>query len=554
MKKYSETKMVIIGFGFLMGYLFDCMKEFVSEEYISTNIIAITADRETINEKRRKYPFKILLDDNISALRELKPDIILFAPPPNVAKGIIETELLIYFNECSIKPDIYAFPPSPGGEYYRDILGDDVFVCNILPNMVNEIGGMPLKGKEGYSTITYPDRTQFDKMKKRRLRDFLKPLGGTIEVKTDEIMDVLAAYVMIDLWPHRIINAARLLEFKHHKDAINSGRLEEYIYEVSASVIDFLIDSGLNIEKAKRIVRERNKLIFHLIIESDEMELTADMNSHSTRGGVFEKGIRLHEILIDGCSFDFLKRKVNSMPKVIKTCLRLISAHGKNLAGKHKVKIHPGIHAMVFGLYVRKLKNMLGDEADPIIESMVNLYGNQRGARMRQRAGLAGFDGSMETYMSFGEWTSDEGTMDIRIAEKGIPAVTRVYKCPWHAEWEKFGFVSEGEYYCRFVDKALVKGFNELLELGVNSIQTRGDEYCEFVWNGANMDGIRKLEEVNRIMPWEYHIAHLIKCIELSNEDGIEILDSIFNDIKVIYDVDLSMIEEEYRDCDFSSV
>jgi hypothetical protein len=554
MKIYSETKIAIIGFGFLMGYLFDCLKEFIGEDNISTNIIAVTADMETINLKRSKYPFKILLHDNLSALRDLKPDIILFAPPPSAAKGIIETELLTYYRECSIKPDVYAFPPSPGGKYYQDVLGDDVFVCNVLPNMVKEIGGQPLNGSEGYSTLTYPDRTQFGEMKKRRLEDFLRPLGGIIEVKPDEIMDVLAAYVMIDLWPHRILKAAGILGFEYHDEVKNSSKFEQYVNEVSVSTIDYLITSGLDAEKAERIVRERNKLLFHLTYESDEEFLVADMLSHSTKGGVFEKGLKLHEIIIDDGSIDFLSGKNNSLKTVINSSLMLLSEHGKNLAGKTQRKIHPGIHAMIFGLYVRKLKDMHGDESDAILESTVKLDGKQRGNRMRQRANAKGLDGSMESYLSLGEWKADEGSMDIRTIKQGNPAVTRVYKCPWCTEWERFGFVSEGEYYCRFVDKALVKGFNDTLDLGVNSIQTKGDEYCEFIWNEANMDGLIKVDEASRIMPWDYHIAHLMKCIESSTEEGKEILDSIFYDIKVIYDVDLDAIQEEYRDCDFSSV
>jgi hypothetical protein len=35
----------------------------------------------------------VILNDNVKALKELEPDIIFFAPPPDVAPKIIQSEL-----------------------------------------------------------------------------------------------------------------------------------------------------------------------------------------------------------------------------------------------------------------------------------------------------------------------------------------------------------------------------------------------------------------------------------------------------------------------------
>ena len=555
MKSYKDTKIAIMGFGFLMGYIYDCYANFLGKENLKTNIIAITADQNTIEEKRRKYPFEISLKDNLGALRKIEPDIILFAPPPSVAPQIIDNELKQYFKECKEKPDIYAFPPTPPGKYYLDVLGDDIFVCNILPNMVKEIGGVSLKGREGYSTVTYPEGLVEDPERVKRLDDFLRPLGTTVAVQPDKIMDVLAAYVMIDLWPHRIIKSAEYLEMDRHMDFLEKSEVAKTIIkEISSGILEYLEDKGFDPVEAEQIVFKRNRLVFHLIADTEKEILLKDMASHATTGGVFEKGVRLHEIFLDHSIEDLLDGKDTDIRLLTKSMLELISEHGRRLSESDiSRELHPGIHAMLFGLYVRELKKRSNADYSDLVKETVIKYGNQRGRRMRIRSDRAGFTGNMNDYMAFGEWKAEKGSMDIREVRRDTPAVTRVHKCPWCTEWKKYGFMEEGLHYCRYVDKALVEGFNSSLELGLKTIKPEGYDYCEFEWNEASLDEIQEVDEKNRIMPWDFHIAHLFNCIiELLPEDK-EIHKKLAEDIKGIYGVDLFRIREKYKGFDFNS-
>ncbi|QTQ13362.1 L-2-amino-thiazoline-4-carboxylic acid hydrolase [Treponema parvum] len=194
-------------------------------------------------------------------------------------------------------------------------------------------------------------------------------------------------------------------------------------------------------------------------------------------------------------------------------------------------------HAFIYGVIAEEtLKNDARNE-EALIKGIIT-YGNQRGARMAQLAVMNGKELSMKNYLAFGEWAPAAGEMDVRIAESSPDAVWNVYKCPWNAEWKEKNMLKMGELYCKYVDAALVKGFNNDLELGLDTNQSKGDEFCYFKWNGADMTEENKKDNVDiqkklgdtRIRLWEYHCGHIYKTLKetLTNEIGTEKTDDIF--------------------------
>ena len=205
MKSYEQTKFTIIGFGFLMGYIAPCYTQFFSPEALKEHVVAVTADETSLERKRAQYPFEILLNDNEKALNTMQPDIILFAPPPSVAPELAESVLKPYFERCRKEerqmPDLYVFPPSPQGDFYLDLLGEDIHVCNILPNMMSEINGVSLNGAEGNTHVTIPARAPWPEENKARLEQIFAPFGGVVYVAAEHVLDMLAALCVIEIVP-----------------------------------------------------------------------------------------------------------------------------------------------------------------------------------------------------------------------------------------------------------------------------------------------------------------------------------------------------------------
>lgn len=136
MKADKDIKIVIIGMGFLMEYIMPGYSSLLGEN-VKTNVVATTVDEKDIERKRRELPFRVELGNNAKVLREVEPDIILFAPQPFFAGAIAESDLKPYFQELRDAgkplPDLYCFPPNPAGKFYLDTVGPDIHVCNILP-------------------------------------------------------------------------------------------------------------------------------------------------------------------------------------------------------------------------------------------------------------------------------------------------------------------------------------------------------------------------------------------------------------------------------------
>lgn len=186
-------------------------------------------------------------------------------------------------------------------------------------------------------------------------------------------------------------------------------------------------------------------------------------------------------------------------------------------------------HAFIYGVIAEETLKMSEGLRGPLVKGIIT-YGNQRGARMAQLAKMYGEETSMKNYLAFGEWSPAPGEMDVRIPQKTPSSIWNVHKCPWNAEWKEDNMLKMGEIYCKYVDAALVKGFNKNLDLGLDTNQSKGDEFCYFKWNGADMTDensksnaeIQKKVGNDRIRSWEYHCAHIYKTLRVALEQEMD--------------------------------
>lgn len=127
MRDLSDLKIGIIGMGRLMETIRPCYAALLeTPERLRANVVATTLDEKDLEDKNRRLGFKVQLGDNPGMLRKLRPDLILFAPPPKAALGLAEEVLAPYAGYCEEKgldmPTVFAFPPSPGPKEYSSIL------------------------------------------------------------------------------------------------------------------------------------------------------------------------------------------------------------------------------------------------------------------------------------------------------------------------------------------------------------------------------------------------------------------------------------------------
>ena len=166
-------------------------------------------------------------------------------------------------------------------------------------------------------------------------------------------------------------------------------------------------------------------------------------------------------------------------------------------------------HALLFGWLVRAVVEEVGPEmGERAMRRAVRRYGRERGGRMAARAAADGRPRNLDSYVAYGEWRADPGSMEQAFVQRGPQARLLVDRCPWHTTWAENDLVSYGRLYCLEIDRALVEGFNPDLELEIRGTRPNGATRCDFLFHDALGDAAIEAPGA-RTMPWSYHLGHL---------------------------------------------
>lgn len=324
----DKKRIVIIGMGALMEKLLPCYEKFLGND-MPTHLIATTADDSDIERKRRIMPFEILLGDNKAALEEMQPDIIVFAVPPQLAAETAERDLLPYYETCRREgtaiPALYVFPPRPAAEFYLDLLGADLKVCHILPNVIMSIAGEKLEN-EGLNFITLSEKSKWIEEDRNQLQDFLSATGACIYLKPSEVMIIMTSGVSVinyafvlktmaealagegnNLSINTIAQGCRyaLEEYTGFKPANNAavkpdlsprilGAISCYTIKYYDGLMKYCTQHGLSEATAKSFLDGYFDFYLHYYMSESEDKITELVASQTTKGGVAEKGEQIY--------------------------------------------------------------------------------------------------------------------------------------------------------------------------------------------------------------------------------------------------------------------
>ena len=376
MKKDTDLRITIIGLGNLMEAIFPCIVETIGRENLGQQVNATTNDQPDLKRKQEALGISVIFNDNLAALKKMEPDIIFFAPPPHVAPGLIRNELENYVSyirkESAVLPEIYAFPPTPPGAFYEEILGKDIRVVNILPHPVRVIGGKPLKG-EGFYSRTF--NRSWPQESKARLKRIFETMGEGIELKPDKIVPMMGAWIMLEVLSEVVTTVADTIEEKGKP--IGHRILSKYMRAKAQQVLGNSVErSGISgterIEKPLQLFldnvtlawyegirnyfreanfpRELSKRILNLLMDFQlhilevEDRQVVDKNTvmAATKGGVLEKGIHCFHQTIAAT----LKNTIKQMPEKsteqwkesfsskVTEAAHAVRKHGMTLSGK----------------------------------------------------------------------------------------------------------------------------------------------------------------------------------------------------------------------------
>ncbi len=226
-------------------------------------------------------------------------------------------------------------------------------------------------------------------------------------------------------------------------------------------------------------------------------------------------------------------------------------------------------HALFFSSVAKSVIRGAGEERDGmLIRKAVRKYGRQRGKRMALRARQNGHGLTVDNYFAYGEWKVPKNDMDFKLSERNPHARLNVFKCPWYVVWKENNLLDYGQYFCREIDAALVRGFNPDLEIQVNSTLTHDGKPCDFIFKNAGISFFKMLGLIYKKkirpgkqvrMPWAYHTGHLYKTLgdvirrEIGDKAD-EIMGNALNDFASFFSEQHLEVIKKYQDTDFEQL
>ena len=195
-----QENIVILGTGFIAGYLNRGLHYLFSElrQPMVGNVCAIGKHPEKLASRTNILKDCVLCTDPIdSVLFKFHPTILIVAVPPTVSVDIAKTILLPYYNTLRAAsqplPDLYSFTPTPDENWYANLLGNDVSIVKILPNIFTDVHGIDITSV-GINTIS--PTPAFKHSNRRVLLDILlTPYGKTVSLSASQALIFLAGKI-----------------------------------------------------------------------------------------------------------------------------------------------------------------------------------------------------------------------------------------------------------------------------------------------------------------------------------------------------------------------
>ena len=175
-------------------------------------------------------------------------------------------------------------------------------------------------------------------------------------------------------------------------------------------------------------------------------------------------------------------------------------------------------HALLYALLCKNILQVHGEEeGKQLIEAFTKEYGRCRGRRMRGNSET----GDLNDYFINGEWKGRQGENISKLSFEKDKTVSVVTKCAWYDTWKDYGLLDFGPYYCKYIDEAIVEGFDPNLVLNVKEALGRGDARCVFEWLQAADEEKVSSAERRHILPFDFHCKEMLECAKkiLSESD-----------------------------------
>jgi hypothetical protein len=137
-----------------------------------------------------------------------------------------------------------------------------------------------------------------------------------------------------------------------------------------------------------------------------------------------------------------------------------------------------GLMGELFAVMAKTIIDEVGrDKGEAIIEKAVKDFGEERGRRVAERVKAAGKPLSLKNFLVFGDLDSSTAISFVPNIEDGDLSLS-INRCDFSKYPDDWGMGEYFHYYCKYIDKSTLRGYNARLKLEVPKTLSGGDNVC----------------------------------------------------------------------------
>ena len=139
-----------------------------------------------------------------------------------------------------------------------------------------------------------------------------------------------------------------------------------------------------------------------------------------------------------------------------------------------------GLAAQLFAVLAREIVGRLGlKEAEPLIKKAVEAFGRERGRRIAERVQAAGRPLTFKNWLIYGDIDSGRNfAPQPEIVDGDL--VVRANACTFYNAAREWGLEEYAHLYCKYVDYAILEGYNPDIIMSLEERQATGRDHCLF--------------------------------------------------------------------------
>ncbi len=223
-------------------------------------------------------------------------------------------------------------------------------------------------------------------------------------------------------------------------------------------------------------------------------------------------------------------------------------------------------HAFISATYYRIMKAEQFPSFEGVFRMAMQLYAQQRGSRMAQRALRDGRPLDFASYRYYGEWeytpqSRAENVVASDSAVEGEDLKLTITACPWSAQFLDMGLEEAATAYCDDLDQSIARGFNPYLRYDVLQTMHKNRDFCLHYQRDARLGQEEAYgpKDSGNILEFTYHVAHVYKTFSglmtaIYKEKGQSLNSRVLEEFARQYGGDMAAELLKYRNHDFNFI